>query len=129
MNIYMLTRQKISIISNTSYINYTHVLGGEDLKEEIKDGKFMGSAKVGPKGQIVIPKEVRDMFNISPGDTIIVLADEKRGIAIERFDTFNQIADAIFSGKAKELYPEHTEEDSISFAKSIRSMKGEIKDE
>jgi AbrB family looped-hinge helix DNA binding protein len=99
------------------------------LKAEIKDGKFMGSAKVGPKGQIVIPKEVRDMFDISPGDTIIVLADEKRGIAIERFDTFNQIADAIFSGKAKELYPEHTEEDSISFAKSIRSMKGEINDE
>lgn len=129
MNIYMLTRQKISIISNTSYINYTNVLGGEDLKEEIKDGKFMGSAKVGPKGQIVIPKEVRDMFDISPGDTIIVLADEKRGIAIERFDTFNQIADAIFLGKAKELYPEHTEEDSISFAKSIRSMKREIKDE
>ena len=98
-------------------------LGGEDLKEQIKDGKFMGSAKVGPKGQIVIPKEVRDMFDISPGDTLIVLADAERGIAIERFDTFNQIADAILSGKAKQLYPEHTEEDSISFAKSIKATK------
>lgn len=105
------------------------VLGGEDLKEEIKDGKFMGSAKVGPKGQIVIPKEVRDMFNISPGDTLIVLADAERGIAIERFDTFDQIADAIFSGKAKQLYPEHTEEDSISFAKSIKAIRGGIDDE
>lgn len=89
----------------------------------------MGSAKVGLKGQIVIPKEVRDMFDIAPGDTLIVLADEKRGIAIERFDTFNQIADAIFSGKAKQLYPEHTEEDSIVFAKSIKSIKGETDDE
>ena len=96
------------------------------MKEEIKDGKFMGSAKVGPKGQIVIPKEVRDMFDISSGDTLIVLADAERGIAIERFDTFNQIADAIFSGKAKQLYPEHTEEDSISFAKSIKAMREEI---
>lgn len=83
----------------------------------------MGSAKVGPKGQIVIPKEVRDMFDISPGDTLIVLADKERGIAIERFDTFNQIADAIFSGNAKQLYPEHTEEDSISFAKSIKAIR------
>ncbi len=105
------------------------ILGGEDLKAEIKNGKFMGSAKVGLKGQIVIPKEVRDMFDIAPGDTLIVLADEKRGIAIERFDTFNQIADAIFSGKAKQLYPEHTEEDSIVFAKSIKSIKGETDDE
>lgn len=99
------------------------------MKEEIKDGKFMGSAKVGPKGQIVIPKEVRDMFDISPGDTLIVLADAERGIAIERFDTFNQIADAIFSGKAKQLYPEHTEEDSISFAKSIKAVREGIDDE
>lgn len=99
------------------------------MKAEIKNGKFMGSAKVGLKGQIVIPKEVRDMFDIAPGDTLIVLADEKRGIAIERFDTFNQIADAIFSGKAKQLYPEHTEEDSIVFAKSIKSIKGETDNE
>ena len=93
------------------------------MKEKIKDKKFIGSAKVGPKGQIVIPKEVRDMFDISPGDTLIVLADAEKGIAIERFSTFNQIADAIFSGKAKELYPEHTEEDSISFAKKIKAMR------
>lgn len=39
------------------------------------------------------------------------------------FSTFNKIADAIFSGKAKELYPEHTEEDSISFAKKIKAMR------
>ena len=44
--------------------------------------KLAASAKVGEKGQIVIPKEMRDMFHIQPGDTIILLADEKRGIAI-----------------------------------------------
>lgn len=50
--------------------------------------KFMSSVKVGPKGQIVIPKEVRDMFGIQPGDTLMLLADAEKGIAIERMSIF-----------------------------------------
>ena len=38
-------------------------------------GKFMAPVKVGPKGQIVIPAEVREMFGIRPGDTLLLLAD------------------------------------------------------
>ena len=38
--------------------------------------------KIGEKGQFVIPKEARDMFDFQPGQTILVLADEKRGLAI-----------------------------------------------
>jgi AbrB family looped-hinge helix DNA binding protein len=41
------------------------------------------TAKVGPKGQIVIPKDIRDLFGIEPGDTVLVLADESRGIALQ----------------------------------------------
>ncbi|MBS5874397.1 MAG: AbrB/MazE/SpoVT family DNA-binding domain-containing protein [Clostridiales bacterium] len=85
--------------------------------------KYMGSVKVGPKGQIVIPKEVRDMFQINPGDTLLLLADAQKGIAIERYGVFAKIADAIFAGKAKEIYPEHTEEDSITFARAIREVQ------
>ena len=44
--------------------------------------KFMSSVKVGEKGQIVIPREVRDMFSIEPGDMLLLLADKERGIAI-----------------------------------------------
>lgn len=44
--------------------------------------KFMSSVKVGEKGQIVIPKEVREMFSIEPGDMLLLLADKERGIAI-----------------------------------------------
>ena len=44
--------------------------------------KFMSSVKVGEKGQIVIPKEVREMFSIEPGDMLLLLADQERGIAI-----------------------------------------------
>ena len=85
--------------------------------------KFMSSVKVGPKGQIVIPKEARDMFQINPGDTLLLLADAQKGIAIERYGVFAKIADAIFAGKAKEIYPEHTEEDSITFAHAIRETQ------
>lgn len=41
------------------------------------------TAKVGPKGQIVIPKDVRDMFGIEPGDTVLVLADSEQGVALK----------------------------------------------
>ncbi|GAB6085054.1 AbrB/MazE/SpoVT family DNA-binding domain-containing protein [Alkaliphilus crotonatoxidans] len=90
------------------------------MDKKTSEDKYMGSVKVGPKGQIVIPKEVRDMFNISSGDTLILLADAQRGIAIERYDIFSKIADAIFAGKAREIYPEKSEEDSMAFARAIK---------
>ena len=45
-------------------------------------GQYVCSVKVGEKGQIVIPKPARDMFGITPGDSLLLMADEKRGIAI-----------------------------------------------
>ena len=44
--------------------------------------KFVGVSKVGEKGQIVIPKEAREMFNINPGDSLVILCDKKKGMAI-----------------------------------------------
>lgn len=60
------------------------------------EGQHIGVAKVGEKGQIVIPKEVRDMFGIEPGDTLLVLADTGRGIAIVKSDVLYPVADAAF---------------------------------
>ena len=57
--------------------------------------KYIGVCKVGEKGQIVIPKETRDMFNIKPGDSIVVLADKSRGIAILKADSFESSIDGI----------------------------------
>jgi len=89
------------------------------------DGKYMGTVKVGSKGQIVIPKEVREMFGIQSGDSLIILADKERGIAIERMSVFNHIAETIFKGKGKAVYPEHSEEESLAFAEGIKKLNGE----
>ena len=43
---------------------------------------FFGAVSVGERGQIVIPKEAREVFNINSGDKLLVLGDEERGIAI-----------------------------------------------
>ena len=85
-----------------------------------KNGKFMSTVKVGPKGQIVIPKEVREMFEIETGDMLLLLADAERGIAIQRYSVYDRIADAIFEGKAKEIYAEQSEADSRAFAEAIK---------
>ncbi len=57
--------------------------------------KFVGISKVGEKGQIVIPKEARDMFGIKPGDSIIVLCDKERGIALVKADVIEDLTDKI----------------------------------
>jgi len=49
---------------------------------ELPQGKHAWMVKIGEKGQFVIPKEARDLFDFQPGQTILVLADEQRGIAI-----------------------------------------------
>lgn len=59
-------------------------------------GKYAWTVKIGEKGQFVIPKEARELFGIKPGDTIIVLADEKRGIAIPPKSMFAKVAEQIF---------------------------------
>ena len=59
--------------------------------------KFIGVAKVGEKGQIVIPKEVRDMFEIKHGDTVVLLCDKEKGIALVKADVIQDYADKVFS--------------------------------
>ena len=47
------------------------------------NGKHIfGMVKVGEKGQIVIPKEARELFHIKAGDQLMLLGDEKTGLAI-----------------------------------------------
>jgi AbrB family looped-hinge helix DNA binding protein len=55
--------------------------------------KFIVSVKVGPKGQITMPKEAREMFDIKEGETLMVLGDKDRGIVILKADAFYSLAE------------------------------------
>ena len=63
---------------------------------KIPDGKNAWTVKIGEKGQFVIPKEARDMLGIHPGDTILVLGDAERGIAIPPKAMMNKYISMIF---------------------------------
>ena len=61
------------------------------------EGKYAWTVKVGEKGQIVIPKEARDVFGIEAGDTLILLGDVKQGLAIPPKERFSFWTERVFS--------------------------------
>lgn len=69
--------------------------------KNIKDDRFIVSVKVGEKGQIVIPKIAREMFNINPQDTVMILGDKEKGLAILKADEFYKLVPS-FKGENNE---------------------------
>ena len=57
--------------------------------------RVVGTAKVGDRGQIVIPQEARRFFGISPGDTLLILGNEASGLVVTKPDILNNLADEI----------------------------------
>lgn len=55
------------------------------MENKFPAGKYLASVKIGPKGQIVIPKEVRDMFGLTAGDQLVLMADKGQGIALQPY--------------------------------------------
>ncbi len=64
---------------------------------QMPEGKFIATVKVGEKGQIVIPKGAREMFRIQPGDVLLLMADEDRGIAIVPNDQYLNFAGMVLN--------------------------------
>ena len=62
-------------------------------------GRYAWTATVGEKGQIVIPKQAREVFGIKPGDTLLLLGDERRGIAIPPKGAFTELFGVAFDEK------------------------------
>jgi len=81
---------------------------------------FMSTVKVGIKGQIVIPKEIRNMFDIEPGTSLIIMADAERGIALQKATILDGIADKIFAGEGKHVLPGENEDHLDTYAKEIK---------
>ena len=66
-----------------------HILGKK------RQQRVFGTAKVGDRGQIVIPKEARELFGIQPGDTLLLLGDRETGLVISRPEVLRDLADEI----------------------------------
>ena len=64
------------------------------MKKENED-RFIVSVKVGPKGQITIPALARKMFDINEGDTLMIMGDKNRGLAILKDDDFYELMGGI----------------------------------
>ncbi len=73
-----------------------HILGKKNSQ------RVFGTAKVGDRGQIVIPKEARELFHIQPGDTLLILGKEDTGLIISRPEALEQLADQILESVEKE---------------------------
>jgi AbrB family looped-hinge helix DNA binding protein len=71
------------------------VAGGKHILGKAKRHIF-GTARVGEKGQIVIPKDARQIFGVKPGDTLLILGDEETGIIVTKPDVLRDAADEIF---------------------------------
>ena len=76
------------------------VAGGKHILGKAKRHIF-GTAKVGEKGQIVIPKEARQIFGVRPGDTLLILGDEETGIIVTKPDVLREAANEIFGKMEK----------------------------
>ena len=66
-----------------------------------KERYYMSSVRLGPKGQIVIPKEARQIFGVQPGDTLLILGDEETGIIVTKPDVLREAANEIFGKMEK----------------------------
>jgi len=69
--------------------------GGKHILGKPKGPHIFGTAKVGERGQIVIPKEARRFFGIEPGDTLLILGDAERGIVVSKPDVLKGVAEQI----------------------------------
>ena len=77
--------------------------GGKHILGKQSSQRVFGTAKVGDRGQIVIPKEARELFNIRPGDTLLIMGEENKGLIISRPELLRDLANQIFDSETKEV--------------------------
>ena len=75
-----------SVIGGIRLASGKHVLGMNTTRH------IFGTAKVGDRGQIVIPKDARELYGIRPGDTLLILGDEENGMIVTKPDVLNNLA-------------------------------------
>ena len=83
-----------------------HLPSGKHVLGMKKARHIFGTAKVGERGQIVIPKDARELYGIHPGDTLLILGDEENGMIVTKPDVLSSLAERILDQIGKEwAYP------------------------
>ena len=82
--------------------NLDEVYGQEHILGKGASQRVFGTAKVGDRGQIVIPKEAREFFGIEPGDTLLILGKSETGLIVTKPETLDDLANRIFNSVEKE---------------------------
>lgn len=85
-----------SVIGGIPLASGKHVLGMN------KGRHVFGTAKVGDRGQIVIPKDARELYGIKPGDTLLILGDEENGMIVTKPEVLSDLAARILNQIGKE---------------------------
>lgn len=76
--------------------------GGKHILGKHNTQRVFGTAKVGDRGQIVIPKEARELFGIKPGDTLLILGETDTGLIVSRPELLHDLADQILNNVKNE---------------------------
>lgn len=76
--------------------------GGKHILGKPKGHHIFGTAKVGDRGQIVIPKEARSFYGIRPGDTLLILGDSDSGLIAAKPEVLDLVAEQILGNVKKE---------------------------
>jgi AbrB family looped-hinge helix DNA binding protein len=84
------------------YERRNDMAGGKHLLGKQNPQRVFGTAKVGDRGQIVIPKEARELFGIKPGDTLLILGEEETGLIVSRPEILNNLANQILNNVKNE---------------------------
>lgn len=89
-------------MKSVNEIGGIHLPSGKHVLGMKKARHIFGTAKVGDRGQIVIPKDARDFYGIHPGDTLLILGDEENGMIVTKPEVLSSLAEKILDQIGKE---------------------------
>ena len=89
-------------MKSVNEIGGTHLPSGKHVLGMKKARHIFGTAKVGDRGQIVIPKDAREFYGIHPGDTLLILGDEENGMIVTKPEVLSSLAEKILDQIGKE---------------------------